>query len=128
MQGQSQPQRSVFTSFLSWPLVGLLWMSVSACQTEAGPERDISGKMLYERHCSRCHGVDGTPPAAAGAPGFSDANRMAQLSDEQIAGIIRMGRPPRMPGFGDQFLEPSRKVLIAYMRSLSEVKTKTPSP
>ena len=90
------------------------------CQVQAGPERDISGQLLYERHCSRCHGLDGNPPPeAGGVPALSDPVRMGQLSDDHISGVIREGKPPRMPAFEGQFLEPSRKVLIAYVRSLS---------
>jgi mono/diheme cytochrome c family protein len=54
--------------------------------------------------------------------------RMGQLSDDHISGVIREGRPPRMPGFGEQFLEPSRKVLIAYVRSLSAGEAPAPAP
>ncbi|GEM_PF-2151700 len=102
-----------------WLAAVALAGSSAGCVTDAGPEREISGQFLYERHCGRCHGVAGVPPEGIeGVPVFADAKVLAALSDEQVAGVIRAGRPPRMPAFGEQFLEPSRRVLIAYTRSL----------
>jgi mono/diheme cytochrome c family protein len=86
----------------------------------AGPERALEGKEIYERHCARCHGIDGKGVASTpGARDLSNRAYMAQRSDDQLRGSIMGGVPPAMPSFGGQFLEPSMKVLVAYIRGFS---------
>jgi mono/diheme cytochrome c family protein len=103
-----------------------------ACDPVTGPEKDISGEVLYAQYCARCHGPDGQP-VVPGAPSFADPNVMAGLSDMGMKGIIKRGAEPRrnpatgdvvsegMPGFGDQFTEATLMVLIAYIRSFTGV-------
>ncbi len=91
------------------------------CHEAAGPERDISGKRLYDQHCARCHGSDGRgvagqPPML---PDLSDPMVTPRWSDDQVRAAIRMGKPPGMPAFGNRFAEPSLKVLVTYVRMLS---------
>ena len=95
-------------------LVGLM---LTACQVPAGPERALEGREIYERHCARCHGIDGKGDASMpAARDLSNAAYMAGRSDDQLRGAIMRGVPPNMPSFGGQFLEPSMKVLVAYIR------------
>ena len=92
-----------------------------ACQASAGPERELSGERIYQRHCARCHGVDGRPTREMPtARDLTIDSYMKTVSDEQIKMVIQRGKPPQMPGFGMQFAEPSMKVLVAYVRSLSD--------
>ncbi len=91
------------------------------CSEVAGPERELSGERLYETHCARCHGPDGKGTAAVpGAKDLSNTAYMESLTDERIRATIKRGKPPNMPSFGEQFMEPSMKVLVAYVRSLSK--------
>lgn len=111
-------------------LACLLGVSLGGCDSATGPEHEISGRVIYEQYCARCHGLDGKP-VVPGAPSFADPNVMAGLSDMGIKGIIKKGAEPRrnpadgevvsegMPGFGEQFTEASLMVLVAYLRSLS---------
>ena len=71
------------------------------------------GEELYDISCARCHGSSGgggVGPAIA-----SDPDALA-LTDEQIAGVIRVG-PGRMPSHsrltGEQI-----DSLVAYIRQL----------
>jgi mono/diheme cytochrome c family protein len=90
------------------------------CSEVTGPERTIDGEKLYNQYCARCHGIDGRGvPEQPQARDLSDIRVMQNLTDEQIKRTIQMGRPPAMPGFGDQFTEASIMVLVAYVRSLS---------
>lgn len=98
-------------------------LAVGACSEVTGPERPIEGKKLFDQYCARCHGVDGRGvPEQPQARDLSDIRIVDNLSDDSIEGTIRMGRPPAMPAFADQFTEATLKVLVAYVRSLSGSK------
>ncbi len=111
-------------------LACVLASSVGACESATGPRREISGQVIYDQYCARCHGPDGKP-VVPGAPDFSDPNVMAGLSDMGIKGIIKRGAEGRrnpatgdvvsegMPGFGEQFTEATLMVLVSYLRSLA---------
>ncbi|MBW2464730.1 MAG: cytochrome c [Deltaproteobacteria bacterium] len=93
----------------------------AACSSPTGPEKELSGERLYGQYCARCHGDDGS-----GSPGqpqvldLSDPEVTAQLSDQRLKGVIRMGKPPKMPGFGRYLAGASLEVLAAYVRALGE--------
>ena len=103
--------------------------ALGGCSDPTGPETPISGQHLYEQYCARCHGSDGagTAESPGSAGKLNNAARMGNLSDEQVMGIIRAGRPgPQpgmpvaMPGFADQFTEAKLMVLTAYVRQLAQ--------
>jgi len=107
--------------FNQW--IGALAVLWAACTAPSGPERPISGKQIFARHCARCHGTDGRGTAAyaqSGIQDLSDPMYMNRIGDDQLRQIIRMGKPPKMPGFEGQFIEPSLGVLVAYVHSLAK--------
>lgn len=88
----------------------------------------MSGQQTYERQCARCHGADGRPTKAAPtARDLTNRSYIDSLGDMQIRAAIMQGRPAMgapgqektMPAFGNQFSDPELKVLIGYVRSLS---------
>lgn len=107
------------------------------CAQPTGPEHEISGQVLFNQYCARCHGNDGVPtPAAPTASSFADAAVVDRISDESMKGVIRAGKG-QMPGFGDTFTEATLQVLVAYVRSLpgggakgggAEAPAGTPAP
>jgi mono/diheme cytochrome c family protein len=112
-------------------MIALLSLLASACSNVAGPEQAMSGKQIYERQCARCHGLDGRPTKAAPtARDLSNRSYIDSLGDKQIRMAIMQGRPAMappgeqktMPAFGNQFSDPELKVLIGYVRSLSNPK------
>lgn len=103
-----------------WRAALAITVVVSGCVDTVGPERAIDGQQLYENYCARCHGVDGRPvPEQPQARDLSNRRIVDTLGDEAISMAIRMGRPPTMPAFRDEFTEASLMVLVAYVRSLS---------
>lgn len=50
-------------------------------------------------------------------PDFRSAEWQGSRSDEEIAQVIRLGRPP-MPAFGDQIQGVNLQGLVAYIRVL----------
>jgi len=107
--------------------VAALAAPAAACSDPAGPETELSGKQVYDRHCARCHGFDGRPnEVSPGARDLSNRSYIDSLGDDKVRAAIMMGRPPMgpdmppaMPAFGGQFSDPELKVLIGYVRSLS---------
>lgn len=102
-------------------------ISLAACSNAAGPEQPMSGEQLYNRHCARCHGLDGQPTKASPtARDLTNRSYMNQLGNKGIRAAIMAGRPiglpaeqQLMPAFGNQFSDPELEVLIGYVRSLS---------
>lgn len=102
---------------LNLAALGLL----AGCSEASGPERPLSGKSLYQRNCARCHGADGKgTPKVPAAKDLTNLSYMKTRSDADLRAAIMQGKPPTMPAFGGQFAEPSMKVLVAYVRSLSQ--------
>jgi len=99
------------------------------CSEPTGPEKPIDGARLYAQHCARCHGQGGKGlKEVLGVRDLTDANLMGMLNDDRIKATIRMGKPPTMPAF-THFAEPSLKVLVAYVRQLSQpAPDATPAP
>jgi len=106
----------------------LLAALLVGCAEPTGPERDISGAKIFAQNCARCHGLDGTGlPEVAGVRDLTDPGFMSTLSDERLRRSIRGGRPPTMPSF-PHFSEPTLKVLVAYVRALSQPELQLPPP
>ncbi len=102
--------------------IGLAWMLPLAASA-AGTER---GKTLYERHCSVCHGADGTGDTAAGRllrprpRNFADPVDMARLSIDRMYHSIKDGRPgTAMAAWKEQLTETDIGDLIDYIQGLS---------
>jgi mono/diheme cytochrome c family protein len=86
----------------------------------AGCGTDTSGKFgqeLFEQTCAVCHGVDGggTP----GRPAIGAGSNAAELSDEQIRGVMQVG-PGAMPSFG-RLTSAQIDSLVDYLRTLQSV-------
>lgn len=83
-----------------------------------------SGADLYGKHCAACHGKQGKgngPAAVALTPrpsDLTDAERMAQLSDEELLEIIAKGKRA-MPGFSAILKPEELAAVAAYVRNLS---------
>ena len=92
------------------PFLYLLCLSVAA----NGQTRTVAGQAGFERNCGVCHGGDGL----GGEMGPNIANRLANLSDEQLSTLIHDGVPSRgMPGFPN--LSGQEKTdLVAFLRTI----------
>ncbi|MFV8754146.1 c-type cytochrome [Nannocystaceae bacterium ST9] len=108
------------TSVIGLGLIGLLTLAPLGCSNAAGPEREMSGKATFDRHCARCHGLDGRPtPIAPTARDLTNRKYVDELGDRRIEMAIMGGRPPGMPAFGGQFSAIEMDLLVSYVRSLS---------
>ena len=80
-----------------------------------GSSSSLTGQELYEQSCASCHGSLGGGGVGPALDAGSDA---ASLSDEQIAGVIRVG-PGSMPGF-ERLTDEQVDSLVEYLRTLQE--------
>jgi mono/diheme cytochrome c family protein len=86
----------------------------AGCSTSS--EANLFGRDLFVHSCAVCHSSDGS--GGIGPNIGSGSNVALNLSDEQIAGVIRVG-PGRMPSFSR--LTPDQvESLVEYVRSLSD--------
>lgn len=84
-----------------------------------GPGDPGNGKVLYEQHCPRCHGQNGTegPNARIGDPAF-----LNRVSNGFLRLAITDGRPPTpMEGFGKQLGPQGVQDVIMYLRTLAAI-------
>lgn len=103
-------------------LVLLPLFSVFACDSgeKAKPvidpktgEEVVSGKKLYSRNCTACHGDDGKL-------GYSDAKDLSvsTLSDDELLDIIVNGKNGMMPYKSILTTEKEREAVVKYVKSL----------
>jgi mono/diheme cytochrome c family protein len=71
------------------------------------------GAQLYETNCQGCHGVSGE----GGLGVVLNDGLLESLSDDDIAGVIRDGIPPGMPGFSNQLNDEEIDELIGFLRA-----------
>ncbi len=72
------------------------------------------GQAGFERNCGTCHGGDGL----GGEMGPNIANRLANLSDDQLSTLIHDGIPNRgMPGFPN-IAGPEKAQLMTFLRTI----------
>jgi mono/diheme cytochrome c family protein len=123
-------QRAMWRRVLATAVAFAALTAATGCESATGPRKEISGEVLYNQYCARCHGPGGEP-VVPGAPNFADPNVMAGLSDMGMKGIIRKGVEARrnpatgdvigegMPGFDEQFTDATLMVLVAYVRGFT---------
>jgi len=76
----------------------------------------LTGKELYMRHCSSCHGRNGVP-RHKGARKLTDSDWQERVSDERIFNVISNGKG-RMPGFSKKLSEADIDSLVQYVRGM----------
>jgi mono/diheme cytochrome c family protein len=95
--------------------------------TESQPHTSPSdGAILYQKHCSSCHGVTGKGKTIPG-PGqgqlgvttrdLTDPEFQRTRSDEQLRDVLSDGQH-MMPGFASVLDEEAKRALVRYVRAL----------
>lgn len=78
----------------------------------SGPDADTFGAELYSSVCAHCHGSD---LAGGVGPALGSGSTAANLSDQQIVDVIRIG-PGAMTSFGDRLSQAQLDSLVDYLR------------
>jgi alcohol dehydrogenase (cytochrome c) len=96
------------------PSIWLLLFSLCFAGLAAGQSGAAPGQAGFERNCGTCHGGDGL----GGEMGPNIANRLANLSDDQLSTLIHDGLPNRgMPGF-PSLAGPEKTQLMSFLRTI----------
>lgn len=84
-------------------------------------ESQTSAAALYARHCTRCHGKDGSAKgirrSLSGARDLTDPGWQDRVSDERIFNVISNGKG-KMPGFSKKMSEAEIDSLVQFVRAL----------
>lgn len=92
-------------------------------QGMAGISYDVNdARQVWERSCAMCHGVDGKPTrngASLGTPDLTDPQIRAGFTEESLERIIREGRPPTMPPYGQKLPDTTIHELIHVVEALA---------
>lgn len=90
----------------------MAFVALAAFRTRGEPE----GKKVYEIHCLRCHGIDGSKKPFGGG-------RLArsELNDAGVMQVIRNGKG-LMPSFGKTLTESEIRSLLIYVKSFRKTK------
>ena len=106
--------------FLRTTIVSMGLLLIGACQSRPSQEFQSApeAKLLYERSCSRCHGMhgEGGPKLGSYTPvRFKDQDVQSRLTDDDIKVAIMNGRP-MMPPFKAVLEEKQVTMLVEYVR------------
>ncbi len=93
------------------------------------------GRVLYDRHCSGCHGPEGRGDgrlalSLSPRPGNLISAQTSAKPDRDLLKIIANGRPrTAMEGWQDRLSEEEQKAVLSYIRSLVRfTRSATPPP
>ncbi len=74
---------------------------------------------VYASKCAGCHGADGAG-LLAGAPDFTSAEWQASRSDVELSNSIKNGRGKLMPAWGEQLSDEQIAGLVRHVRSFKK--------
>jgi mono/diheme cytochrome c family protein/uncharacterized membrane protein len=81
-----------------------------------------AAKTLYQKHCQRCHGEDGTGKqrtARKNVPDFSRRDWQERRSDAQLLQSILEGKGSKMPPWREKLSEDQARSLVVYIRTFA---------
>lgn len=86
---------------------------------KADPVMAANGKKNFDMLCVACHGPDGSGNQALGAPRLNDNIWLYGGEPETIRKTLTVGRNGNMPAHKDLLTEDQRRLITAYVLSLS---------
>jgi cytochrome c oxidase cbb3-type subunit 3 len=86
---------------------------------KADPEMAAAGQARFQVVCMACHGMDGTGNQALGAPNLTDDIWLYGSDPSDIEATVVNGRNGNMPAHENLLSEDRRRLLAAYVKSLS---------
>ncbi len=87
---------------------------------KADPVMAANGKKNFDMLCVACHGPDGSGNQALGAPRLNDHIWLYGGEPETIRETLTDGRNGNMPAYKDLLSEDQRRLITAYVLSLSK--------
>jgi cytochrome c oxidase cbb3-type subunit 3 len=86
---------------------------------KADPVLAANGKKSFDMLCIACHGPDGGGNQALGAPRLNDQIWLYGGDPKSIRETLTLGRNGNMPAHKDLLSEDRRRLIAAYVLSLS---------
>ena len=87
---------------------------------KADPEMAEAGKAHFQTICMACHGMDGKGNQVLGAPNLTDDIWLYGGNPADIEYTLINGRMGKMPAYENLLNEDKRRILAAYVLSLSD--------
>ena len=87
---------------------------------KADPVMAANGKKNFDMLCVACHGLDGSGNQALGAPRLNDEIWLYGGEPETIRTTLTAGRNGNMPAHNDLLTQDQRRLITAYVLSLSK--------
>ncbi len=105
-----------------------VWLTFIGFTLVAGSAKGAEAKALYEKHCAKCHGMDGKGKTKmgrqSGVKDYTDSKVQAEMKDDAALKTIKEGitekGKERMKPYGNELSEADMKALIAYMRAFKK--------
>lgn len=120
------------------PASGIVWIFIALLPWSpawsATPQELEEGRMIYERHCADCHGMEGRGDGKLAAslsprPGNFVSAQTSAKSDQDLLKVIAKGRPrTAMQGWNDRLSEKEQLAALAYIRSLVRFSRSSTTP
>ena len=122
-------------------VVSLTGFSVHSTSVNDGTSLAVVGKVLYDKHCSTCHGLEGKGdgPAAVylspqprdftkGIFKFQSTPVGSLPTDSDLMRTVTMGMPGSAMPSWDRLTDEERNALVSYIKGFSErFRTETPT-
>jgi cytochrome c oxidase cbb3-type subunit 3 len=86
---------------------------------KADPDLAAAGQVRFQMVCAACHGMEGKGNPALGAPNLTDQSWIYGGNPSDIETTIIKGRNGKMPAHENILNEDKRRILAAYVLSLS---------
>jgi len=106
----------------------LVWLILVGFALVTSSTDGADVKPLYEKHCAKCHGMDGKGKTKmgrqAGVKDYTDAKVQAEMKDDVALKTIKEGitekGKERMKPYANELGDADIKALIAYMRAFKK--------
>jgi cbb3-type cytochrome c oxidase subunit III len=115
--------QTVVTLLVLSILTAVTYTARSAGSLQKSAEQSVDPSVVFDKHCSTCHGKDGQAKTFKAkfnhARNLTDAKWQAEVSDERIFNSISNGKG-KMPAWGKKLSEAQINALVGYVRKLKK--------
>jgi cbb3-type cytochrome c oxidase subunit III len=116
-------RHTVVTLLVLVVLTTFTYSARSVRSVQKSAEQSVDSSVVFEKHCSTCHGKDGQAKTFKAkfnhARNLTDAKWQAEVSDERIFNSISNGKG-KMPAWKKKLSEDQINGLVGYVRKLKK--------
>ena len=106
----------------------LVWLPLICFALVVGSASGAEPKALYDKHCAKCHGMDGKGKTKmgrqAGVKDYTDPKVQEEMKDDVALKTIKEGitekGKERMKPYANELSDADIKALIAHMRAFKK--------